>query len=160
MQRLLKGAGIRQRENITWCDYEGRPSALATQRPLDSIKGVESGTFKASAKDVFFRDTDYFVAAELRNLYDVWDYILQGYYKRDEILKYIKHGVSVHDFFQPFKGEFKGKFYDSPSPPKIFLEIIRSVPNLRSSFLQLYWSAFKMDLCQFGERKASAIPHI
>ena len=122
MQRLLKGAGIRQRENITWCDYEGRPSALATQRPLDSIMGVESGTFKASAKDVFFRDTDYFVAAELRNLYDVWDYILQGYYKRDEILKYIKHGVSVHDIFQPFKGEFKGKFYDSPSPPKIFLE--------------------------------------
>ena len=52
----------------------------------------------------------------------MWDYILQGYYKRDEILKYIKHGVSVHDFFQPFKGEFKGKFYDSPSPPKIFLE--------------------------------------
>ena len=160
MQRLLKGAGIRQRENITWCDYEGRPSALATQRPLDSIMGVESGTFKASAKDVFFRDTDYFVAAELHNLYDVWDYILQGYYKRDEILKYIKHGVSVHDFSSLLKGNSRVNSMIPLHHLRYFLKIIRSVPNLKSSFLQLYWSAFKMDLCQFGEKKASAIPHI
>ena len=30
--------------------------------------------------------------------------------------------MSVFDFFKPFKGDFKGKSYDSQLPPKMFFE--------------------------------------
>ena len=40
----------------------------------------------------------------------------------NQALEYIKNGVSVFNFFKHFKGEFKGKLYDCPYPPEIFLE--------------------------------------
>ena len=107
---------------MRWCNYKGRPSVLGIQKSLDDILEIQSRRVKASSNDVLFRDTDYFIAVELHNHYDIWDHILQGFNKRDEFLKHIKHGVSVYDYFQPFKWDFMGKFYDSPSPPRIFLE--------------------------------------
>ena len=40
----------------------------------------------------------------------------------DEVLQYIREGVSIFDFLQPFKGQFKGKNYDSPLPPKMMFK--------------------------------------
>ena len=42
-----------------------------------------------------FRDSDCFVAGEIHNHYEVWERILRGFHKRDEILTYISNGVSV-----------------------------------------------------------------
>ena len=58
---------------------------------------------KASAADVFFRGPDYFVAGELHYHLDIWQFILEDFHKRDEILNYIKNGVSVFDFFKHFR---------------------------------------------------------
>ena len=62
------------------------------------------------------------MAGELHHHCDVWDNILQDFHKRDGVLNYISQGVSVYDFFKPFKGQFKGKYYDSPLPPKMIFE--------------------------------------
>ena len=66
--------------------------------------------------------TDYFIAGEIHEHYNVWEEILHGYHKQEEILKYIPKGVSVFDFFQHFKGQFKGNTYDSSLPPRMFFE--------------------------------------
>ena len=52
----------------------------------------------------------------------MWEQILHGFHKKEEVLKYISKGVSVFDFFKPFKGDFKGKSYDFQLPPKMFFE--------------------------------------
>ena len=80
------------------------------------------GTLKASADDVVFRHPSFFVAGEIHHHFEFWEKILQDFHKRNEVLRYILQGVSVHDFFKHFKGPFKGKEYDSPLPPKMFLE--------------------------------------
>ena len=116
--KLSIGKGIRERKQIPWCTHDGRPSSSACQKPLSFI----SEASKASADDVVFRDSEFFVAGELHHHYDVWDNILQDFHKRDEVLNYISQGVSVYDFFKPFKGQFKGKYYDSPLPPKMIFE--------------------------------------
>ena len=87
-----------------------------------SLLDVKKGIAKLSAEDVLFRDQDYFLAGELHCHYDIWERILEEYDKRAEILGYIKNSVSVFNFFSHFKGDFKGKSYDSPLPPPIFLE--------------------------------------
>ena len=120
--KLSEGFGVRSRDQISWSDCYGRPSTSVTQKPLTSILDVKKGIAKLSAEDVLFRDQDYFLAGELHHHYDIWEHILEEYDKRAEILGYIKKGVSVFDFFSHFKGDFKGKSYDSPLPPPIFLQ--------------------------------------
>lgn len=34
-----------------------------------------------------------------------------------DVLKWIKHGVDIHEVFHHFKGNFKGKHFDSDIPP-------------------------------------------
>ena len=122
MLELSKGIGIRNQEYIQWCSSDGGPRSSAIQKPLSLIVDIEKGNTKASAADVFFRDPDYFVAGELHYHLDIWQFILEDFHKRDEILNYIETGVSVFDFFKHFKGEFKGKSCDSPYPPKTFIQ--------------------------------------
>ena len=76
-------------------------------------------TSKVSADDVVFRDPNSFIAGELHQHYDTWDHILHDFHKMVEVLRYIPEGVSVFDFFRPFKRQFKGKPYDSPLPPRM-----------------------------------------
>ena len=118
MLELSTTGNLRSRDDIKWCFSDGRPSSLAIQKPLSSISDVCSALLKPTAADVVFRNPDSFVAGEVDHHYDVWNYILTDYFKRDEILKYISKGVSVYDFLQPIKGMFKGKSYDSDIPPK------------------------------------------
>ena len=78
--------------------------------------------FKVSARDAVFRQPEYYVSGEIHHHYEVWDHILTGYHKREEILRYISDGISVYEFFQHFKGNFKGKAYNSDIPPKAIFE--------------------------------------
>eukprot|EP00794_Sanderia_malayensis_P015556 gene15556-biopygen13268 len=101
-----------------WCDWEGKPSDPATQYSLNVLTDVRHGRLKVSARNVIFPDPETFVAGNLTNHFATWDFITSGYKHRDEILRYISDGVSVHDFFSRFRGSFKGKYYNSKLPPK------------------------------------------
>lgn len=84
------------------------------------------GILKASAVDVVFRDPGSFIAGNVHNHYKTWEIILKGYHKQEEVLGYIANGVSISSFFKPFKGTFKGKPYNSETPPKMILENSKS----------------------------------
>ena len=58
------------------------------------------------------------MARKIHHYYSIWEKILDGYHKRDEVLNYISNGVSVFYFFQHFKGEYTARFYDSDLPPQ------------------------------------------
>jgi len=47
----------------------------------------------------------------------LWEHILKNHAQRDEILSWLKDGVKVMDFQQPFVGSFKGVSYNSKHPP-------------------------------------------
>ena len=87
-----------------------------------SYRVLPQELYKTSAEDLAFRDTDYFIAGEIHQHYNVWEQILHGYHKQEESLKYISEGVSVFHFFQHFKGQFKRNSYDSSLPPRMFFE--------------------------------------
>jgi hypothetical protein len=72
---------------------------------------------KASVRELLFRNPDHFLAGEVHRQVDKWEQILGDDPKSKEILAYVKHEVNLREFFVPFRGDFQGKFYDSPSPP-------------------------------------------
>ena len=61
---------------------------------LDLISQVDSDACKC-LQDVAFRDSDYFVAGEFHNHYEVWERILRGFHNRDKLLTHISKGVPV-----------------------------------------------------------------
>ena len=122
MTRLSTGNGIRDQNCIKWSTYDGKPLSSDIRNDLSKISEVMSGSFKASAEHVTFRDPDFFLSAEVHRHYQVWDQISQGYHKREEVLRYISDGVSILQFMRPFKGDFKGRHYDAEVPPKAILE--------------------------------------
>lgn len=77
---------------------------------------VASCDILASAKDVIFRDPSSFVPGELHNHYSEWERIAPPG-QAQEVLSFIRNGVDVWQYIQPFKGTFNGKQYDSPFPP-------------------------------------------
>lgn len=83
----------------------------------------------ANLVQLCFRHPDYFQAGSLHNHIDFWEDLLTSTDSRSQVdwLRIIREGVGVHDFFPPFKGHFKGKFYDSAEPP-----ISCSFPNAPS----------------------------
>lgn len=76
---------------------------------------------KASADDLIFRNPNSFIADELHHHVDSWATVLEGFHKKQELFGYISSGVSIFDFFQQFKGNFKGQSYNSDMPPQIHL---------------------------------------
>ena len=117
---------MRQAGDIKWCDIEGLPCTVARQQDLKSVQNTKNGIQKTSASDVVFRDPYHFVAGELHNPVESWNFVLEEYRKRDKIIKYLADGVSIFDFMKPFNGEFKGVKYNSPTPFSIIL------PNSKS----------------------------
>ena len=86
-----------------------------------SLEVVSCGSAHASPEQVLFPDPQRFVAGQIHHHLAQWDCLLDGYPKRQEILGYISHGVQVSEFFVHFKGDFRGKFYELPSPPEALL---------------------------------------
>ena len=72
------------------------------------------------------RHPDYFKAGSLHNNVDFWEDLIfsTGYTcPQVNLLQIIREGVRVDSFLRHFKGNFKGKRYDSAVPPIFFPEI-------------------------------------
>ncbi len=158
--KLQQGIGVRSHHDITWCNARGESSDPATQKALNCITKVKDGKFYATANDVVFRNPNAFVAGEIHHHYDTWDRISQGYHKKKEILRYIANGVSIHDFFTPFQGDFKGQHYNSELPPRIELATTSHVRHLISSLRTQSLKEFEMIPSLFGESVHSVLHRI
>ena len=70
-----------------------------------------------------FRHPDYFQAGSLHNHADFWEDLIFSTgctCPQVNLLQTIREGVRVDSFFRHFKGNFKGKRYDSAVPPISF----------------------------------------
>ena len=65
------GNGYHSRKTLAAVHMNRRPSSSAYQNPLSIISNIKSGTFKASAENVTFRDPDFLVANEINHHYEL-----------------------------------------------------------------------------------------
>ncbi|CAH3163813.1 unnamed protein product, partial [Porites lobata] len=100
---------------VEGCNWEGVAPGPAA--PVPSPEAVSKLAVKASVRDLRFRNPVCFRAGNIHNFITRWEEVLTAQEKRAEILSYLRDGVDVNSFFAPYKGDFQGKFYDSPIPP-------------------------------------------
>ncbi|VDI38058.1 Hypothetical predicted protein [Mytilus galloprovincialis] len=67
------------------------------------------------------RDPDKFVSGQLHNCVSEWRLILDENAHQD-VVKWLEDGVDVGEFFRRFKGNFKGRNYDSEIPPRNYFQ--------------------------------------
>lgn len=110
-------------KGIKWVTFEGSPSSgkvTSRESLLGEISRVITGG-KGDLRKLAFRDPSSFKAGEIHHHLPMWEEVLAKNPRKEEILGWLEGGVNIHSFMRPFKGNFKGKKYDSPSPPrKIF----------------------------------------
>ena len=83
------------------------------------VEDVISGQARADVSMLAFKDPDSFVAGNLHNHFQAWERIanIAPFDLSPKILLWIKNCVDVQDFFQPFKGQYRGENFDSTLPP-------------------------------------------
>ena len=114
MQRILALPS----PDLKWCDINGEP--LSFVGPTVPPQLVVRDPSLANLAQLRFRNPDSFQASSLHNHVDFWENLISstGYScPQVSLLQIIREGVKVYDFFRPFKGNFKGRLYDSAVPP-------------------------------------------
>lgn len=100
--------------DLTWCDKNREP--LSFIGPTMPPRLVVSDPSLANLAKLRFRNLDSFQAGSLHNHVDFWENLISstGYScPKVSLLKIMREGVKVYDFFRHFKGNFKGRRYDS-----------------------------------------------
>lgn len=101
-----------------------RQSVEGEIQSAETVMGSTGGGISVDALPL--RDDTFFVPGQLRPCLAQWEMITRDYPLREEVMRWVTEGVSICDYFQPFRGRFKGKDYDSAMPPNICL------PNARN----------------------------
>ncbi|CAC5379181.1 unnamed protein product [Mytilus coruscus] len=70
------------------------------------------------------RDPDLFLSSQIHHHLSNWKDILEGTDNKD-ILKWLINGIDATDFFRHFKGNFKGRFYDSDISPNQYFQNLK-----------------------------------
>ena len=87
------------------------------------LQNVLRGEKLADVTLLIFRDPKRFTAGNVHSKIDQWQFISahSPYQETEIVLDWIQNNVNVHDFFRPFKGDFKGESFSSDVPPaKLF----------------------------------------
>lgn len=92
--------------------------------PQSFVDAVAAGQQLANVSMLAFRDPESFIAENLHNHTAVWEHIAEiaPYEQTSLVLDWIRNKVSVFSFFQPYKGQFKGQYYDSDIPPLVVFQ--------------------------------------
>lgn len=106
---------IKIREKPAWVTLKGDIS-LPSNHVSSAEEVLEGKEFNIQTLPL--RDPNCFVSGQLHENLDSWQQILDGNEQNGDVLKWLHHGVNVHDFFRRFKGNFKGRAYDSSIPPR------------------------------------------
>ena len=114
--------------SISWVHHDGKaldPSPHSPQ-PYNAhlssvwINSVICGDFAADVSMLAFPDPAHFLAGQLHQHLQAWIDLAGSisYPLSQTVLDWLENKVQVQRFFRHFKGNFKGKHFDSPSPPK------------------------------------------
>ena len=96
------------------------------------VSTVLEGSTLTDVSMLAFPDPKHFVARELH--LELWSYVasLTPCDLAPQLLHWIMNSVDVHEFFQHFKGCYKGEAYDSTLPPRrVFLNHASSKPFVK-----------------------------
>lgn len=107
----------RQQRFIKWPLDKGGPTYSSA---APSIDAVVRGDVNASASDVWVRNPEMFVAGEPHRHLAILDRLTCDHPKRDLLLGWIKHGISVKHFIVPFKGRYRQEQFNYLFPPNRF----------------------------------------
>lgn len=92
-----------------------------------------------------FGNPAHFCAGQLHNNVGAWDYLLDSLDTHSEgaslVRQWIHQGVDIGQYFRPFKGNFKGKAYNSAIPDTFLGETQALVKLSARSLLQLWSNA-------------------
>ena len=67
------------------------------------------------SEPLYVYNEDHFVAGNLHRNLTQWNDLIEN--SENDVLKWIKDGVDINNFIQPFKGEFWGIQYNHEYPP-------------------------------------------
>ena len=96
------------------------------------VSTVLEGSTLTDVSMLAFPDPKHFVARELH--LELWSYVasLTPCDLAPQLLNWIMNSLDVHEFFQHFKGCYKGEAYDSTLPPRrVFLNHPSSKPFVK-----------------------------
>lgn len=114
MKSRFNPVEIERRISIDYVDYRGVISQPLTH---NSAEDVINNYEEFDICNLRFRNPNNFTAGSLHNYFSEWEKICTD----KQVLEWIKNGVNVTQFFRHFKGNFKGRHYDSDIPPSILL---------------------------------------
>ncbi|CAH1803163.1 unnamed protein product [Owenia fusiformis] len=68
-------------------------------------------------------DPSSFLSGQLHNKMrtENWCHVLKGTQDRFNVKNWLNNGIDIKDYMKHFKGQYKGKIFDSPVPPKMFM---------------------------------------
>ncbi|KAJ7387222.1 hypothetical protein OS493_004196, partial [Desmophyllum pertusum] len=96
------------RSEVKWCDINGEP--LPFVGPTVPAQLVSKVPSHANLGQLRFRHPDYFQAGSIHDHAEFWEDLIAstGYScSQVDLLKIIREGVRIDDFFRHFKGNFK-----------------------------------------------------
>ena len=99
------------------------------------IRDVLKGSKTTDVSMLAFRGPDAFMAGNIHNCLPSWQRtaVVAPYDRAQKVLKWTEHKVDVHDFFAPFKGDYKGQSYQTDLPPhRVFHNSISCKPFVKS----------------------------
>ncbi|XP_062568476.1 uncharacterized protein LOC134230659 [Saccostrea cucullata] len=103
------------RTHPTWVTLnKDKPTPAVRSNPSKDLKN----SIPTNLGSLPLRDPDNFVAGGLNACKDEW--LKLPKHLPENVVRWISEGVNVQDFFQTFKGNFKGKAYNSAEPPRAF----------------------------------------
>ena len=104
----------RKRRDSGWVNIKGETFGPSSH--VKEAEDVASGD-SFSLNDLQFRDPNYFVAGSLSRSVSEWKRLQPP----QNVLDWVQNGVDIFPMFRHFKGNFKGKSYDSDKPvPEYF----------------------------------------
>jgi len=110
-------------------DSPALPEPIASRLNLvETLAGVQH----PSAADLVMPEASGFVAGSLHGRLESWSKVCSRTPTGDRVRGWVHHGVDVRDFFQHFRGEFLGKEYDSPEPPRAEFDNHRLDDDMRA----------------------------
>ena len=108
------------RKKPAWITLKGGIPLPASDYPR--AEQVIDGSLEFDLDSLLLRDPEKFVAGQIHSCLLEWELIMEGAESGGNVLKWIRDGINIFEFFQAFKGNYKGKHFDSEIPPRQYFQ--------------------------------------
>ena len=113
---------VKQTFAPAWVDLGGVAAAPPPLNRLPSPADVLSGAVRPDFGGLRLRDPTAFGCGNLHQFAHQWDTFMSGVKGYPTVRPWIHGGLSIPSFFQHYKGEYKGRFFDSVVPPAMYFQ--------------------------------------